>query len=244
MLSLASLAAAGRQEAPTPTAPPVLETTPQAQPAATGQAAVLAILSPAADAVLQGVVPILIHTDVAGFESAEVAFTYAGDATGTWFALYESNQPLAGAVALEWDTGAITDGDYTLRLMIALSDGNTQSVQTTGLRVRNYSAVETVTPIAAVPTAAPDLTAVPATSQPPAPATATVGTQVATETLAATATFTPPAVETGATQPANPAELAPEQVSWSAARGGIAALGVFALAGIYWSLRRLGKRNI
>jgi len=122
--------------------------------------------------VLRGSVPIRVHTDVPGFQSAELSFAYSGDPTGVWFLIAESTSPTNEGVLTTWDTSMITDGEYDLRLVVFLANGNRREVQAAGLRVRNYSVVETSTP---APSATndpgmPTHTATPTASpQPPTP---------------------------------------------------------------------------
>lgn len=181
-----------------------------------------AILSPRAGQALQGTVSIVVDTAVEGFEAAELAFAYANNPTGTWFSIFQGNQPIAGETMAQWDTSQISDGRYTLRLTVKLSGGTQQSFEVAGLRVRNYTAIESDTPTPATPsatpppqdTAAPSATPIPTgTSQPPTP--------------------TP--------LPGNPAVLGKGEVLTSIAKGGLVVLGVFALAGLYGALRRFKR---
>jgi hypothetical protein len=223
-----------RQENPTP--PPA--TTPAGLPTSGP-----AILAPLAGEALQGIVRITARVGGENIQSAEIAFAYAGDATGAWFLIDERSQPPAAATPIEWDTSRITDGDYTLRLLVTYTDGSQQTVQTTGLRVRNYTPVETNTPAPAAPaavTATPDAAASGIT---PA-ATQAVSQPTQAQVTPATPTPSPapasPPAPTAA--PRNPAALPTGMVWFSAARGALAALGVFALVGLYDLLRRLGRR--
>jgi hypothetical protein len=226
-----------RQENPTP------------QPG-TAQSSSLGILAPAPGEALQGQVRIVARTGGESFQSSEIAFAYSGDTTGTWFLIDERTQPLDGNTPVEWDTTVITDGEYTLRLLVIGSDGSRQSVEVSGLRVRNYSPVETNTP---APSSA-------STAGPPQPTSITTGaapaaleTQIqpaapqpaAPQTALPTPTAAPTAVLAAApaAPPPNPAALGRDQVLDSIARGVLAALGAFALGGAYWSLRRLGRRS-
>jgi hypothetical protein len=128
------------------------------------------LLSPLPGEVLQGTVGILVDTAVPGFARAELAFAYSGDPTGTWFLIAESDTALSVVRMASWDTSAITDGEYDLRLLVFFADGTTRQVIAPGLRVRNYSPIETGTP-APSPTldpGQPTPTLTP-TASPPAP---------------------------------------------------------------------------
>ena len=109
------------------------------------------IVEPRPGDVLQGVVKIAGSDDVPGFVSTEVSFSYADDPTGTWFLIAASVQPVTNDSLATWDTTVITDGDYVLRLRVYLTDGNSRETILSGLRVRNYTPVETPTPMTVPP---------------------------------------------------------------------------------------------
>ena len=168
------------------------------------------IVAPRPGDVLQGVVTIAGSSDVTGFGSAEISFTYTDDPTGTWFLISKNSQPIFNERLASWDTTVITDGDYVLRLRVYLIDGSFHEVLVSGLRVRNYTPVETPTPMAIAPKATP----------------------LATFTPTATPLPTPTAL------PRNPAVLAPTDVSASIIYGGLAAILIFVVISIYLWLRR------
>ena len=104
------------------------------------------IETPVNGQVIQGSVVIRGNTGVGGFKSAEVGFSYSQDKTRTLFLIQESTVPVRDGILTVWDTTTISDGEYSLRLMVNLTDGNLVEVAITGLRVRNYSPMETDTP--------------------------------------------------------------------------------------------------
>jgi hypothetical protein len=110
--------------------------------------------------VLQGVVNIVGNTGIPGFSSAEVVFSYADDTTSTWFLITTKSEPSTDQPLTTWDTSTITDGTYTLRLRVILTDGTHLDVLVPGLRVRNYTPIETPTPAPTAPqaTALPTIT--------------------------------------------------------------------------------------
>jgi hypothetical protein len=177
-----------------------------------------AILSPQPGQALQGTVPIVVDTAVEGFEAAELAFAYAINPTGTWFTIFQGNQTTAGEALAQWDTSQISDGVYTLRLIVKLSDGTQQTVEVAGLRVRNYTAIESDTPTPVTPSATP----------------LPEDTPVPSATATPTGTPLPP---TPSAQPTNPAILSKTQVLASVAQGGLIVLALFALGGLYGALR-------
>jgi hypothetical protein len=166
--------------------------------------------SPRQGEVLQGVVTVRGISQVNGFQSSETAFAYAGDTTGTWFLISTSAQAVSSDALAIWDTTTITDGDYTLRLRVYLTDGSHLDAIAPNLRVRNYTPIETATPV-------------PLALQP---------TAVPTVTLTAVPFPTPTSL------PRNPAVLTLSDVSTSIGYGGLGAVMVLILLGIYLSLRR------
>ena len=137
------------------------------------------ITSPAEGQVLQGQAPINGLTDLPGFASAELAFAYDPDPTGTWFTIQTGSLPVSGGLIATWDTATLTDGDYTLRLRVVLADGSFRD-SLVRVKVRNYTAAPSpspaVTPSATaalqIPTAIV-LAASPTVSAPAAPPAAT-----------------------------------------------------------------------
>jgi hypothetical protein len=171
------------------------------------------IISPQPGEALQGQVTINGNSDVAGFVSAEIAFAYSDDPTGTWFLIAAGNQPVRDGVLAVWDTTTITDGLYTLRLSVILGDGSQVDVTVPALRVRNYTPVETA--IAS------------STSLEPAP--------IASVTLVA-ASATP--FPTPTSLPPNPAALTPSRIYASLGYGALAVLAILLLLALYLRLRR------
>lgn len=179
------------------------------------------ITSPVSGQALQGSVPILGASSIDGFQAAELSFGYAQDSTGSWFLIAESDQPVVEGELAQWDTTTITDGEYTLRLIVRTADGKETSVTVPNLRVRNYTPIETDTP-AVEPTS---LTI----AETPAP------------TTTSTPTITP--VPPSATPlPPNPAEIGPQDITLSLGKGVLATLGVFLVIGLYSSVRRFLRR--
>jgi len=182
------------------------------------------IISPKAGQVLQGNLPVVVDTTFQKFQSVELTFAYANNPTKTWFLIYQGIQPVSNGPLVAWDTSLITDGDYDLRMVITFLDGTQQSVDVAGLRVRNYSPVETDTPAPATPTS------------PPAIADTPIPT--------ITPTHLPSPIPPAATPlPPNPAELQQQDVWFNAGKGALAIVGLFALAGLYRAVRSLGRKK-
>ena len=186
---------------PTITAPAVTQTTQPGGPS---------ITAPLPGDVLQGTVAVVGSSDITGFVSAELTFSYVDDPTGTWFLISTLNQPMPNQALATWDTGSITDGNYNLRMRVFLADGTIIDILVPNLRVRNYTPAETPTPAPTVPQATP----------------------------LPTITLTPMPFPTPTVLPRNPAVLSPTDITSSIIYGGLAACLLFIIVGIYLWLRR------
>lgn len=179
---------------------------------------------------VQGLVIVQGTSAIDGYISSNVAFTYHSDPTGTWFLITESEIPVINGALATWDTTTISDGTYDLRLLVSQADGSEIVSLIEGVRVRNYSPVETDTPAPPTPTA-------PLLSPTPAQALSTDVSAVPIATLTSTAlrlTATP--------LPTNPSELSQTAILRTLSKGGLAALGLFALLGSYLAGRALLNR--
>lgn len=110
-------------------------------------APVTGILTPAAGDAVRGVVSIVGTTDTTAFSSAEISFGYMSDTTQTWFLLGQSSAAVVNDALVSWDTTSIPDGNYRLRLRVFLTGGQVLEYLVEEIRVRNYSAIETSTPV-------------------------------------------------------------------------------------------------
>ncbi len=163
---------------------------------------------------LQGLVVITGSTDLPNVQSVEVSFNYSSSNPDTWFLIQQSRATVkAGALAV-WDTTTIADGFYRLRVKVILKDGYWTDTIVTGLRVRNYTAIETNTP---APMKKTEPAAASPTSIPP--------------TLTPRVTPTP--------LPPNPVIVRPIQWTFGIVEGAVAALIGLGLLGLYlWAKRR------
>lgn len=183
---------------------------------------VVGILSPLPGQAVQGQFPIIVNTQVEGFQSAELSFGYFEDPTHTWFLIAQSIEPVSSSKMAEWDTSTITDGNYTLRLVVSLQDGSEITTAVTGIRVRNYSPIETDTPTPS-PTPAPGQTPLPTITPTP------------------TISPIPPTLTPLAT---NPAQISTQDVTNNFRLGVVIAFTIFLFAGLYGIVRRaLRKRS-
>ena len=179
------------------------------------------ITSPQPGQVLQGIVPITVNTNVAGFQSAGLYFGYTSDDTHTWFLIQTSQAPITNTVMAQWDTTTITDGNYNLRLVVTQKNAPPLETILPGLRVRNYSPAETDTPAPATPT--------PTLEPGQAPAT--------------TATPTP-VIPTATLLPTNPAELTTSDIAGSMGIAALVVLGLFVVLGFYIWVRASIRNRI
>jgi hypothetical protein len=170
---------------------------------------------------VQGSVVILGNTGIDGFQSYEIDFSYVDDPTQTWFLMQEGTTPIQNGVLTVWDTTTITDGEYTLRLMVTLTDGNQIEQLVKGVRVRNYSPIETDTPT------------------PPLPSlTLVAGLPVASATPGFTPTQTlTPYPLTPTPLPTNPAEISSSQMLQTLGKGVLITIGLFIILGSYLGIR-------
>lgn len=180
-----------------------------------------AISSPRPGDVLRGEVTITGVTDVPGFLSAQLDFTYASNPAGNWFPLQTFSQPAPDSALYTWNTTSITDGDYLLRLRVFLADGTTQEV-IVPVTIQNDSLPVTPTPIP--PTATPETI---------------FGGQIPTPfLLAASPTPTEVPRPTPTPLPPNPIALSQNEILLSLGRGALVIIGLFAFSGILLRLRR------
>ena len=173
--------------------------------------------SPRQGEALQGQVAITGTTDIEGLQSYQVDFAYQRDQTNTWFPVARGDEVLRGETLATWDTTTISDGVYRLRVRAELEDGRTLETMVGGLRVRNYTPVETNTPEPLV--------------------AAGVG---GTETQRADYV---PSNQTPTPLSGNPAEVTSTNLGDSLVRGGLVALLLFIVLGAYLGLRGLIRRG-
>ena len=178
------------------------------------------ILSPSSGQILQGTILILGEINIEEPLSVELSFSYTDDRRETWFIIHEVEGTIPREINFEWDTTTITDGQYTLRLLVR-TDQDQIIAFVPGLRVRNYSAIETNTP---VPTSTP------------APADTHAPTNTATMTQT-------PVLFTPTPLPPNPAQINTRDIGMSIGKGGIVVISIFAILGIYQYIRNRNRRD-
>ncbi len=185
------------------------------------QTAELSISSPQAGQILRGQVEIIGNLDLPNFSSAELAFGYSASDPAdrsAWFIIQTFPQPVKGSAIAVWDTSALADGDYTLRLRVFFQDGTSQDILISGLKVRNDVPLPTDTPTA-TQTATPLIT-----------------TPLPTSTRlpdATTLTFSSPVP-----LPANPASLTVPSLYSTFGRGALIVFVLFVIFSLLLRLRR------
>ena len=184
-------------------------------PQATGTLPI-SIHNPLPGQAIQGKIFITGISAMTSFQSAEITFGYANDPTETWFFIASSSEPVKDGTLAEWDTTTLSDGEYDLRLMVNLVDGSQLFVIVPGLRIRNYTPIETVTPTQVTPT--------------PAKEEVEVATQTPTST---------PVLPTPTAFPENPLQISSRDLATSLGKGALFTLGLFALAGLYSAVRKI-----
>jgi hypothetical protein len=105
------------------------------------------ITQPATGGVVTGLATLVGTASLPAFDHYDLAFAYSQNPTDTWFPIGDAYRTAVndGRLAV-WDTTGITDGSYDLRLRVWPTSGDPLTAVVHGVRVRNYSAVETGTP--------------------------------------------------------------------------------------------------
>jgi hypothetical protein len=197
---------------------------PRLQTAAASSAS---IETPVAGQAIQGSVDVRGRTGTEGFQSFEVDFSYKDDPTNTWFLIQEGTTPVQEGVLAVWDTTIITDGNYTLRLLVTLNDGAQVEAIVNDLRVRNYSPIETDTP---------SPTPFYVTLAPGIPVAPSIMEQTPTPALTAYP-MTPTPL------PTNTAVITSSQVVLALGKGAAFSIGLLALLGAYLGVRFIVHKN-
>lgn len=102
----------------------------------------LSILSPGSGEVVRGVVQVTGSTGANSFASYNLAYAYESSDTTNWFPIADASQPVNSGILGSWDTSTITDGNYSLRLVVILQDSSQNEILTKNVQVRNYTSPE------------------------------------------------------------------------------------------------------
>lgn len=103
------------------------------------------ISTPGSGEIVKGVVQVTGSTGTNGFASYNLSYSYESSDTTNWFPISSGVQPVNSGILGSWDTTTITDGDYSLRLVVNQQDGSQNETLTKNVQVRNYTSPETTT---------------------------------------------------------------------------------------------------
>jgi hypothetical protein len=104
----------------------------------------LAITSPQPGEAVQGLTQITGSISADEYSSYQLGFRFAAATSDeSWFTIIRSDQLPQTEVLGEWDTSALTDENYDLRLVAFRTDGSSQNYLVENIRVRNYTPIET-----------------------------------------------------------------------------------------------------
>lgn len=225
--------------------------------------------SPIPGQALQGLVTIAVAAPAEAL-AVEIRFAYPDDATGAWFLIYEGRlpgsppgaAPAPQAVPANWDTTLISDGTYNIQAIFTLADETQCALAGRGVRVRNYTPIETDTPPPRIEASSTSTEGAPRTPGPAGTqdgALATAGLETPTAPVNAGETGQPPSASTAApgavgltltpgplsppaAGAANPLEMDAAEVRAGIGRGALTAVGIFALLGVFAVTHRLRRR--
>jgi hypothetical protein len=105
-----------------------------------------AITAPGAGSAVMGKVEVRGYIKATDFSNFDLEFSHATADDTSWFPITTSTENPADGLLGIWDTTSIADGDYRLRLTVVYKDNSRAEVTVQGLRVRNYTPIETSTP--------------------------------------------------------------------------------------------------
>jgi len=179
----------------------------------------IAITSPASGDAIRGEVTVTGTTDVLGFTSSQLDFSYVTNPTDTWFTLQTSTQSVVDSPLATWDTTLISDGDYVLRLRVFAEDGVFQEI-TVSVKIQNDTPIVTPTPV---------VTSTPNRLDVGVPTPFLVASSP-TPTLTPRPTPTP--------FPTNAVSMNQMTIYTSLGRGALVIIGLFAFVGIILRFRR------
>jgi len=176
------------------------------------------LLSPLPGEALQGVVMIQVELDPTQVSGFELDYAYQDGASPTWFLISESQAIDSAQILAAWDTTTISDGDYQLRIRVILKNGLFHETSVPGLRIRNYSTIETSTP---------------------SPTPVVTGTPILpTATMQNTPTMGFPTA-----LPENPVRFDQSRMIEGILDGLLVVVGIFAFLGIYSGIRHIQRKR-
>lgn len=106
------------------------------------------ITNPLTGEAVQGLVQIIGTINVSGLDYFKLEFSSQNSQAQTWFLINEQEQGVSNDIIGEWDTSILTDGTYILRLSVLTLSDEPIVRFVEGIRIRNYTQIETNTPTA------------------------------------------------------------------------------------------------
>ena len=94
----------------------------------------------------QGLIQVTGTIGVEDLESYALEFAYHNEDNQSWFEISRGDTPVSEGILGEWDTSSIPDSNYDLRLTVYRETAEPIIFIVEGIRVRNYTAIETNTP--------------------------------------------------------------------------------------------------
>jgi len=184
------------------------------------------ITSPQPNETVRGLVIIRGSASVPNFQFYKVEYGRGASPTEWHLIGSTRSNPVTDGILAQWDTTALPDGVYSLRLQAVKNDGNYQEYFTRQLVVANKRATETPTPTA-----------------PPEPTRGPTPTPGPTPTLAILQPTAALALPTPTPTPVRPQRMALPELpvaSWGEAfcMGATAMAAIFAVVGLVFGLRR------
>lgn len=187
---------------------PLLSSLLQTQPSAG-----VLIGEPSQGDIVRGVVQVIGNASVEGFVSYDLVYAFENSAAPNWFAISNGNQTVNGGVLGSWDTTTITDGDYSLKLIVHLQGGSQQESLIQHVLVRNYTASD-----------------------------GSAGSTEISPALNGNGEAQGAGTSTQPDIKGNPAALPQGELLHAITLGLVGGIGVIVLVGIYFWLRRLSRR--
>jgi hypothetical protein len=107
---------------------------------------VVEITLPLQGEAVQGLLQITGTINLEDLKNYTIEFTFQESTDETWFSINRDDTPIIESTLGEWDTSSIPDGNYNLRLTVNRETNDPIILVVEGIRVRNYSPIETNTP--------------------------------------------------------------------------------------------------
>lgn len=104
------------------------------------------ILTPEPNAGVKGRVVITGYIKTITYTGYDLDFADESNPVPGWYPIASETKIADDGTLGIWDTSTISDGIYSIRLTVYFKDGTTGSAVAQGIRVRNYSPMETMTP--------------------------------------------------------------------------------------------------